>query len=139
MPVSVGLNRDMQVSFSIQEVKNAIDVVCTKSKKFYQIKDKNDILNTYSLWLLGGAVSVSLSVQLRKVSDTETNILLQSNKVSQAPDVAIKIIDNFLGLVSRALGGEVIDENVVAAGKSGCLGVLIFLVGFGAGLLYFLL
>lgn len=139
MALSMGITRDVQVSFSISEVKEAIDKVSAASKAFYQIKSKDDIMNVYNMSLVGGvAVVVLVSIQLKKVSDTETQIILTSNKATNTGNQANDIVDKFMGLVSRALSGEVIDESVVSKGKSGCLGVFIVLLGIGAGMLYFL-
>lgn len=140
MALSMGITRDVQVSFSISEVKEAIDKVSAASKAFYQIKSKDDIMNVYNMSLVGGvAVVVPVSIQLKKVSDTETQIILTSNKATNTGNQANDIVDKFMGLVSRALSGEVIDESVVAKSKSGCLGVFLGLVGIGAGIAYMLL
>jgi len=48
-------------------------------------------------------------------------------------------IDSFLGLVSKSLSGEVITEDSVSKGKSGCLGTIIGMIVFTGTLSYFLL
>jgi hypothetical protein len=139
MALSMGIQRDVQVSFSISDVKSAIDRVSSVSKAYYQIKSKDDIMNTYDMSLVGGlAVVVPLKVQLKKISDTETQILLTSNKATNTGNQANDIVDKFMGLVSKALSGEEITEEVVSKGKSGCLGFFIFLIGIGAGMVYLL-
>jgi hypothetical protein len=134
------IKRDLSVNFSIEEVKNSINVVCENSKSFYQIKDKNDIMNSYTIWLLGGVmVQTPVSIQLKKISDTETNILLNTTKPSTNPNQSNNTIDSFLGLVSKSLSGEVITEDSVSKGKSGCLGTIIGMIVFTGTLSYFLL
>jgi hypothetical protein len=116
-------------SISIEEVKNSIEVVCQNSKSFYSIKDKNDVMNSYTIWLLGGVmVQTPVSIQLKKISDTETSILLNTTKPTTNPNQSNNTIDSFLGLVSKSLSGEVISEDSVSKGKGGCLGVTIGLV-----------
>jgi len=123
------IKRDLSVNFPIEEVKSSIESVCQNSKSFYQIKDKNDVMNSYTIWLLGGVmVQTPVSIQLKKISDTETSILLNTTKPTTNPNQSNNTIDSFLGLVSKSLSGEVITEESVSKGKSGCLGVTIGLV-----------
>lgn len=137
MALSLGISRDIQVSFPISEVKSAIDRVSESSKAYYQIKSKDDIMNTYNMSLVGGAlVIVPITIQLKKVNESETHILLTSNKATNTGYQANEIVDKFLGLISKALAGEVINEETVSKGKSGCLGVSLFLIGLGIGVIY---
>ena len=129
MAISMGINRDIQVSFSIAEVKAAIEKVAEKSGKYYQIEKRDEVMNTYSIALIGGmAVIVPVNIQLKKVSETETQILLSSNKATNMGNQSNDIVDKFLGLVSKALSGETIDEKVVASNKGGCFGVVLFFI-----------
>jgi hypothetical protein len=137
MAISLGIQRDVQVSFPISEVKASIEKVSTASKAFYQIKSKDDIMNSYNMSLMGGvAVFVPIIIQLKKVSETETQIVLTSNKATNTGNQANDIVDKFMGLISKALSGEVIDEATVSKGKSGCLGVSLFLLGIGIAVIY---
>jgi hypothetical protein len=89
--------------------------------------------------LVGGfAIVVPVTIQLKKLSEGETQILLTSNKATNSGNQANDIVDKFMGLISRALSGEVIDESVVSKGKSGCLGISLILVGLGIGFVYLL-
>lgn len=133
------IKRDLSVNFSIEEVKNSINLVCQNSKSYYQIKDKNDIMNSYTIWLLGGMmVQTPVSIQLKKISDTETSILLNTTKPSTNPNQSNNTIDSFLGLVSKSLSGEVITEESVSNGKSGCLGTIAGMIVFTGTLSYIL-
>ncbi len=139
MAISLGIQRDVQVDFSISDVKSAIDKVSSASKSFYQIKSKDDVMNTYDMALVGGfAVVVPVKIQLKKVSDTQTQIVLVSNKATDSGNQANTIVDKFMSLVSKALSGEEITEASVSKGKSGCFGVVLFLIGIGAGIFYLL-
>lgn len=129
MSLSTSLRRDIVVSFPIEEVKKSIDIVCEKSKSFYQIKEKNDIMNTYTISLVGGlGLIVPISIQLKKITDNETSIILDCNKVNKTPNQYNEIVDKFLNLISKSLSGEEINESVVSNNKSGCLGLLLFLI-----------
>jgi hypothetical protein len=129
MALSIGINRDVQVSFPIADVKEAIEKVCAASKKFYQIESRDAVMNTYTVALVGGfAVIVPATIQLKKVSDTETQIILTSNKATNSGNQANEIVDKFFGLVSKALSGETIDEKTVSANKSGCLGIVVLFI-----------
>lgn len=129
MSLSTSLRRDIVVPFPIDEVKKSIELVCEKSRSSYQIKEKNDIMNLYTISLVGGlALVVPCAIQLKKVSDNETSLVLECNKVNKTPNQYNEIVDKFLNLISKSLSGEVINENVVASNKSGCLGLFLFLI-----------
>ena len=130
MAVSLGINRDVQVSFPISEVKLAIEKVSAASKAKCQIEKKDDVMNSFSIALIGGlAVIVPVTIQLKKLSDTETQIVLTSNRATNSGNQANDIVDNFLGLVSKALSGEDITQATATGSNSGCLGVIAILVG----------
>jgi hypothetical protein len=135
MAISLGIKRDVQVDFPISDVKSAIDRVSAASKASYPIKEKDDIMNTYDMSLIGGFVVVHIKIQLKKVSDTQTEIVLVSNKATNSANQENDIVDKFMSLMSKALAGEEINESVVSKGKAGCLGLLIFLIG---GFIYLL-
>lgn len=128
MSLSASLKRDIVVSFPIDEVKKSIELVCEKSRASYSIKEKNDVMNLYTITLVGGLVVVPCAIQLKKISENETSIILDCNKVNKTPNQYNEIVDKFLLLISKSLSGEVINENVVASNKSGCLGLLLFLI-----------
>jgi len=139
MAISLGISRDIQVSFPISEVKSAIDRVSESSKAFYQIVSKDDVMNIYNMSLVGGfAVIVPVSIQLKKISENETQIIITSNKATNTGNQANDIVNKFLGLISKALSGEVVNEETVSQGKSGCLGVSVFLIGLAVGIIYFI-
>jgi hypothetical protein len=118
------IKRDLNLNFPIEVIKNSIEAVCKNSKSFYSIKDKNDIMNSYTIWLMGGMmVQTPVSIQLKKISDNETNLLINSTKPTTNPNQSNNTIDKFLGLISKSLSGEEISEQTVSEGKSGCLGV----------------
>jgi len=129
------IKRDLSVNFSIKEVKNSINVICQNINLLYQIKDKNDIMNTYTVrfTLPFPFFYTHVSIQLKKISDTETSIFLTTYGVKN------EYIDNFLGLISKSLSGEVITEESLSNGKSGCLGTIIGMIVITGTLSYILL
>jgi hypothetical protein len=135
MALSLGISRDVQVSYSISDVKAAVEEVASKSKAKCQIEGRDDVMNTFKIALIGGlAVIVPITLQLKKVSDTETQIVLTSNKATNTGNQANNIADAFLGKVSQALSGTL--DEAEAKSKSGCLGIGLFLLGgLSSGLL----
>jgi hypothetical protein len=96
-------------------------------------------MNIYNMSLVGGfAVIVPVSIQLKKISENETQIIITSNKATNTGNQANDIVNKFLGLISKALSGEVVNEETVSQGKSGCLGVSVFLIGLAVGIIYFI-
>ena len=80
MSLSASLKRDIVVSFPIDEVKKSIELVCEKSRASYSIKEKNDVMNLYTITLVGGLVVVPCAIQLKKISENETSIILDCNE-----------------------------------------------------------
>lgn len=139
MAISLGISRDVQVSYPIQEVKSAIEKVSAASKSLYQIENRDDVMNTFSIALVGGlAVIVPVTLQLKKVSDNETQIVLTSNKATNSGNQANSIVDKFMGLISKALSGDVLDEKSASKGKSGCFGATLLLGGIIIGVFFLL-
>ena len=135
MALSLGITRDVQVSYSISDVKSAVEKVALVSKSKCQIEGRDDVMNTFTIALIGGfAVIVPITLQLKKISDTETQIVLTSNKATNTGNQANDIADGFLGKVSQALSGTL--DDVQSKSKSGCLGVsLLLLGGLSSGLI----
>jgi hypothetical protein len=128
MAISLGINREVQVAYSISDIKMAVEEVSSKSKAKCQIEGRNDVMNTFNIALIGGfAVVVPITLQLKKVSDNETQIILTSNKATNSGNQANDIVDAFLEKVSKALSGSL--EGVESNKKAGCLGALVLLLG----------
>ncbi|MFN5249415.1 MAG: hypothetical protein ACK5DE_00060 [Bacteroidota bacterium] len=133
--MSTSINRDFTVTHPIEEVKKNIDAVITNSKSTYQLSNKNDVFNTYTINLIGGIELVAINLQLKKISDTETQVILNSAEKIRNSGHEIhvnKIIDGFLNLVAKGLNGETITAEMVASGKAGCMVGALMIVGMGA-------
>lgn len=106
MALSLGITRDVQVSYSISDVKSAVEKVALVSKSKCQIEGRDDVMNTFKIALIGGMlVIVPITLQLKKISETETQIVLTSNKATNTGNQANDIADAFLSKVSQALSG----------------------------------
>jgi hypothetical protein len=137
MAISHGIKRDIQVSFQIGDISNAIEKISAESKNRYQIEDKNEVTNTYKMALVGGLmVVVPCTITLRKVSDSETQIVVESQKVTSSGNQANDIVDNFLKKLSVALTGEVVEVDNSQTKKGGCAGFVVSFAIAGAGVLY---
>lgn len=135
----VPVERNFNVNFSLEEVKVAMDRL-SASSIHYKIDNKNDVFNSYTMAFVGGVTVVRPTIQLKKVSDTETNvfmncILREGNTTSQN-----ELLDKYFNLLGSFLSGdeEKIKELETKA-KSGCMGII--LIGFGlfTSALYFML
>ena len=97
MALSLGITRDVQVSYSISDVKAAVEKVALVSKSKCQIEGRDDVMNTFKIALIGGLlVIVPISLQLKQISETETQIVLTSNKATNTGNQANDIADAFL-------------------------------------------
>jgi hypothetical protein len=135
----VPVERNFNVNFSLEEVKVAMDRLSSSSIHF-KIDNKNEVFNSYTMAFVGGVTVVRPTIQLKKVSDTETNIFMncilrEGNTTSQN-----ELLDKYFNLLGSFLSGdeEKIKELETKA-KSGCMGII--LIGFGlfTSALYFML
>ena len=135
----VPVERNFNVDFSIEDVKSAIDKLSSASIH-YKIDSKNDVFNSYTMAMVSGLTVVRPTIQLKKISDNETNvfmncILREGNTISQN-----ELLDKYFNLLGSYLAGdeETIKQLEVKA-KSGCMGII--LIGFGlfTSTIYYLL
>jgi hypothetical protein len=126
---NVPVERDFNVSFSIEDVKSAMHRLDSKSIRL-KIKNKNDVFNSYSMEMVDGLTIVRPTIQLKKISDLETNVFMncvlrEGNMISQN-----ELLDNYFNLLSTYLSGdeEAIKLHEVQSNK-GCF--VIILIGFG--------
>jgi hypothetical protein len=129
MAVALELKRDVNLNYSILDVKTAIRNVCNNSGGKVMLKNENDLMNTFTLQLLGGLlVFVPITIQLKQISEKETNFSLVTTSTSNTPNQSNEIIDNFLNNISKVLSGDVSD----LSNKKGCVILLPFLIPFFA-------
>lgn len=134
---NVPVERDFNVSFSIEDVKSAMQRLDSKTVKL-KIKNKNDVFNSYSMEMVDGLTIVRPTIQLKKISDTETNIFMncvlrEGNMISQN-----ELLDKYFNLLSNYLSGdeEAIKLHEIQSNK-GCM----ILIGFGlfTSVLYYMM
>jgi hypothetical protein len=96
-------------------------------------------MNTYTIWLLGGMmVQVPISVQLKKITENETQLIINTTKATNNANQSNQILDKYLNILSQALSGEMITEENISKSKSGCMGLFIGIISVGS-MLYFLI
>lgn len=131
--------RDLQLDFNINEIKEKIDAVIKASTGSYQKLDKNDILNTYRIATVSGLLSGILSVTLKRMDDNRTewkSEIMNAAGSNAAPAVLARFQDELLTILSKALAGEEINSDLISKNKSGCLGVVLFLLALGGAVSY---
>lgn len=139
--MSTSINRDFNVNFSIDDVKKNIDVVLSQSRS-YQLNNKNDIFNTFTVTLVNGLQVIPINIQLKKNSDLETNIVITSSKnmTSAGHEMIVnKTIDSFLNLVAKSLSGEKIHEEIIEPKDKSDWKVVLIVFGVGGIALYILI
>ena len=136
MSIALEIKRDITIPYNIEVIKEKIRQACTGSKGKIMLKNENDLMNTFSIQLLGGMmVFVPISIQLQKISDEETSIHLVTTKSTNTPNQSNEIIDNFLDIISKYLKGELIlSKKQPVNGKGGCAGVFIAIIVFVVGI-----
>lgn len=126
--------RELQLDYNINEIKEKIDAVIKASTGSYQKLDKNDILNTYRIATVSGLLSGILSVTLKRIDDNKTewkSEIMNAVGSNAASAVLARFQDEFLTILSKALAGEEINSDLISKNKSGCLGVVLFLLALG--------
>lgn len=134
----VPIKRDFNLNFPIEDVKKSIELVCNLSKGSYKVENKNDVFNSYTLLLIGGLTVLHPTIQLKKISDNETNIVLSDNIREGNTISSNEVMDKFFALIGRSLSGEELTEEVIGKEKAGCFTTIIWMVGVGGGLYYLL-
>lgn len=124
--------KEFDLEFSISEIKTNIEKIVAVSKAMYQIKTKNELLNTYTIVIVSGMSFTNMDITLNKVDDKKTHcsfqIVTPATNQLEAERFA-KYADQFLTLMSKGLQGEEITTELVKGTKSGCFGVAVLLVG----------
>jgi len=135
------LRRDYTLNYPIEQVKSSIEKVCSVKPGKYQLKNKNEAFNSYSIVLVTGIMlMLPMNIQLRKVSEHETSIdfSVTLGETSQtAPLVVNQALDNFFELVGKVLLGE----NIGNPANTGCMLILCFafvIIALGFSLSHFI-
>ena len=136
MSIALEIKRDISLNLPIEEVKKAIKTVALMSKGKVMIKNENDVMNTFSIQLLGGMmVFVPINIQLKKINENETNLLLNTTKSTNTPNQSNEIIDKFLDNLSKGLKGELVSGD--SNSKKGCFGLILALITVGGLTIYY--
>lgn len=120
------IRREFTVNYSIDHVMKSIEAVCATKPSVYGLK-KNDAFNSYSLMLAFNLYAFPVAIQLKKITETSTTIILEATlgtNTRQMPTATNKCIDDFLGLVGRSLKGENLAQSIP---KGGCMVTLLFI------------
>ena len=136
---NVPVERDFNIPFSIEDVKVAMQRLDDNNVRL-KIKNKNDIFNSYSMEMVDGLTIVRPTIQLKKVSDIETNIsmncvLREGNMIFQN-----ELLDKYFNLLSNYVSGN--EEAITQAelqGKKGCMGIIIIGFGLFTSTLYYIM
>lgn len=132
--MATNINRDFNINFSIEDVKKNIDSVISK-KNNYQLNNKNDIFNSYTITLVNGLEVIPINIQLKKINEIETNIAITSSKQIRNAGHEILVnrtIDSFLDFVAKNLSGETITNEAITPKSKSDLIVTLLVFGLGA-------
>jgi hypothetical protein len=124
-------SRKLKLDFNINEIKSKIDSVLEVSSRGFQLKEKNELFNTYRVITNFGTNICIIHITLNKIDENKTELyseILNSSISKDEPAVLAKYQDQFLNLVSKALSGEKLTNEVVKANTSGCLGIILILL-----------
>jgi hypothetical protein len=136
-------NKEISIEFNIDTIKSKIEEIVKVSAGSFNIRDKNDLFNTYRITLVSGMVGGAISIILKKENDNSTlwkseitNLPGRTTKVDNTATL-VRLQDEFLLILSKGLSGEEITKELLKANKSGgCLGVAIVLISVSLGVTY---
>jgi hypothetical protein len=123
-------SRKIELDFNIENIKSKIDYVIEISGKEFQLKDKNDLFNTYRIVANFGFNVCVINITLNKINENKTELyseIINSSVTKDQPAVLAKYQDQFLNLLSKALNGEILNAEVIKSNTSGCLGFIAFI------------
>jgi hypothetical protein len=106
----VPVERNFNVSFSLEDVKVAMDKL-SSSSIHYKIENKNDVFNSYTMAFVGG------------------------NTISQN-----ELLDKYFNLLGSYLAGdEETIKQLDAQSKKGCMGIILIGFGLFTSTLYYIM
>jgi len=130
---STNIERNIELNFPLEKVKQ--DIQRTVNFGAYAMHSKNDILNTYRIGKITGLESITMNITLKVLENNNTNIhIVVSEKIrNSGHQITVdQMIDAFLERLSKALVGASDDQlKTVSAGNSGCMVVILILLGIG--------
>jgi|HubBroStandDraft_1064217.scaffolds.fasta_scaffold756393_1 hypothetical protein len=129
--MSEQIRRDFTLNYSLQKVKVAIEDTCRTSTGSYQIKDRNQVFNSYSISLVKMLTVLPITIGLNAVSETETKFSLSAvpgPQLSRNPYMTNEMLDAFLGKMGYLLSGKVVVKTTVRqiSGRIRWIRILIF-------------
>jgi len=133
--------KELQLDFNIIEIKEKVDAIILAGKGSYKTLDKNDVFNTYRVSIVSGVLVGIINITLKKIDENKTewkSEIMNAAGGKAAPAVLSRFQDEFLTILSKGLSGEEINSNLINSNKSGCLGILIFMISISSVLVYLL-
>jgi hypothetical protein len=137
------IEKELELNFSTEDIKSKIDKLIEVNKGNYQLKEKNDVFNTYRIGIVSGLNTGILTISLTSVDDGKTKFNTQITKaaggVTKTDYNAIlsRLQDDFLKVLSEALSGKEITKEMIKGNKSGgCLGLAIILISISSIVAY---
>ncbi len=122
--------KELTLQFNIEKVKQCINQIISTKPGRFQVFDKNNVFNTYCFASMSKYAGI-INVTLTKTDDEKTLALFEATPmVGSYQDIATltTILDEFLQILSKALTGEPVTEQFIAANTKGCLSSIIFLL-----------
>jgi hypothetical protein len=138
MNTNITITRDIDINFSIDQIKVSIERVIKLG--VYTKQSHNDVFNTLRISKLDGLEMVFMNITLKKLEDNSTNIkvdVVERLRNAGHEIIVNRVIDNFLDRLGKSLTG-VNDEEIKKASNSGCFNTIVFFAGIGSLITYLL-
>jgi len=117
------INRTFTLPYSLEKVKEGIEVISAKSTGTYNIKTRNDVINSYHIVMTGTALTFArCNVQLKKINENETEFKLDTIDTNQnSLNVSNETVDKFINKLTTSIqSGEVMTPDLTKKAKGGC-------------------
>ncbi|GAO44734.1 hypothetical protein [Flavihumibacter petaseus] len=123
--------RELELDYSLSEIKQKIDAIIEASVGSYLLRDKNEVFHTYRIAAVNGMLSGIMSITLKNSGENKTLFVTEIAPAAGAKVESAtlgRLQDEFLNILGKALSGEEITRDLVKKNKAGCMGIVVTLI-----------
>lgn len=137
--MSEQIRREFTLGYPLEKVKKAIEDTCRTNAGSYQIQNRNDVFNSYSISLVKMLSVLPVQIQLKKVNDTETIVEFTGSpgpQLSRVPTFVSEMVDPFLDKIGGFVSGKLIVKEAIPltkeqVRKGNTFAVIFFIIAVG--------
>lgn len=125
-------SKEITLNYSLLHVKSAIKLLANYKGGTIQVKDQNDILNTYRFAIVSGLRANFINITLNQLdeSTTKATFMMTPTFGVKEPNTGdmVQMMDNFLQIFASVLETGEVKQEVVSKNSGGCFGLILIIV-----------